>query len=161
MLDDYLRHHGQAPAPPRVVNVVAAHHHLIPTPVELPGNPQIPIQARIMLGIHDAGSVLDKLSDHRVALFLHGHLHQARYRIVTSDSGWETAVCGAGTAGASESWLREEYRDGHQNSLALYDIEESGIRGHMMVYNQAFRRDPPVSFQVRDQPSRDERIGGG
>jgi hypothetical protein len=154
MQDDYLRHPGQT----RVINVVAAHHHLIPTPVELPGNPQIPIQARIMLGVHDAGSVLDKLSDNRVTLFLHGHLHEARYRIVTSDGGWQTAVCGAGTAGASESWLRQEYRDGHDNSLALYDIEENGISGRMMVYNETFRRAPPVRrFQIQDQPSRNQR----
>lgn len=154
MQDDYLRHPGQE----RVINVVAAHHHLIPTPVELPGNPQVPIQARIMLGIHDAGSVLDKLSDNRVALFLHGHLHEARYRIVISESGWQTAVCGAGAAGAAESWLRQEYRDGHDNSLALYDIEENGIRGRMMAYNEVFRRDPSARrFQIQDQPSRDQR----
>jgi hypothetical protein len=154
MQDDYLRHPGQT----RVINVVAAHHHLVPTPVELPGNPQIPIQARIMLGIHDAGSMLDKLSDKRVPLFLHGHLHKAGYRIITSDDDWQTAVCGAGTAGASEAWLRQEYRDGHDNSLALYDIEENAIRGRMMVYSEAFRRDPPVRrFQIQDQPSRNPR----
>jgi hypothetical protein len=145
MQDDYLRHPGRT----TVINVVAAHHHLVPTPVELPGNPQIPIQERIMLGIHDAGTVLDKLSDKRVSLFLHGHLHKAGYRIVTSDDDWLTAICGAGTAGASESWLRQEYRDGHDNSLALYEIEENAISGHMMVYSETFRRDPPVRhFQI-------------
>jgi hypothetical protein len=133
-----------------VVNVVAAHHHLVPTPVQLPDNPQLPLQERVMLGIHDAGSVLDKLSAMRVALFLHGHLHQARYRIVTSDDGWQTAVCGAGTAGASESWLRENYRENHTDSLALYDVQEDRIRGRMMVYDETFRRLPaPREFQIK------------
>jgi hypothetical protein len=152
MQDDYLRHTGQR----RIINVIVAHHHLVSTPVELPGNPQIPIQARIMLGIHDAGSVLDKLSHNRVTLFLHGHLHEARYRIVTAEGGWQTAICGAGTAGASENWLRQEYRDGHDNSLALYEITDNGIRGRMMVYDETFRhRDPPVRrFEIQDQPSR-------
>lgn len=151
MQDDYLRNQGQR----RIVNVIAAHHHLVPTPVELPGNPQIPIQARIMLGIHDAGGVLDKLSHNRVSLFLHGHLHEARYRIVTAEGGWQTAVCGAGTAGASENWLRQEYRDGHDNSLALYEITANGISGRMMIYDERFRhRDPPVrGFEIPDQPS--------
>jgi hypothetical protein len=149
MQDDYyLRSSAQI----RVINVVAAHHHLIPTPVEMPGNPQIPIQARIMLGIHDAGSVLDKLSDNWVALFLHGHLHEARYRIVTADSGWQTAVCGAGTAGASENWLRQEYLDGHDNSLALYDVDQDGLSGRVIVFNEKFRRAPFVRhFQIKDQ----------
>lgn len=150
MQDDYLRHPGKT----RVINVVAAHHHLIPTPVELPGNPQIPIQARIMLGVHDAGSVLDKLSDNRVSLFLHGHLHEARYRIISSDGDWQTAVCGAGTAGASDSWLREEFRDGHDNSLGLYNIEENGISGRIMLFNETFRRDSQVRrFRIQAQPS--------
>lgn len=152
MQDDYLRHPGQR----RTINVIAAHHHLVPTPVELPGNPQVPIQARIMLGIHDAGNVLDKLSHSGVALFLHGHLHEARYRIVTAEGGWQAAVCGAGTAGASESWLRQEYRNGNDNSLALYEIMDNRIRGRMVVYDETFRhRDPPVrSFEIQDQPSR-------
>jgi hypothetical protein len=154
MQDDHLRYAGQM----RIINVVAAHHHLIPTPVELPGNPQVPIQARIMLGVHDAGSVLDKLSDNRVTLFLHGHLHEARYRIVTSDAGWQTAVCGAGTAGASESWLRQEYRNGHDNSLALYEINDNGISGRMIIYDDKFHRDPPARrFQIQDQPPRKQR----
>jgi hypothetical protein len=152
MQGDYLNNHGQK----RIINVIAAHHHLVPTPVELPGNPQVPIQARIMLGIHDASSVLDKLSHNRVTLFLHGHLHEARYHIVIAESGWQAAVCGAGTAGASENWLRQEYRDGHDNSLALYEVTGDGIRGGMMVYDETFRhRDPPVRpFEIQDQPSR-------
>lgn len=146
MHDDYI-HRGQA----RVINVVAAHHHLISTVVELPDNPQIPIQARIMLGIHDAGSVLDKLRDNRVALFLHGHLPEPQYRIITADSGWQTAVCGAGTAGAAESWLRQEYLDIHDNSLALYDVNEDGIRGCMIDYNESFRRERSIRrFQIHD-----------
>jgi hypothetical protein len=153
MQDDHLRYAGQT----RVINAVAAHHHLIPTPVELPGNPQVPIQARIMLGVHDAGSVLDKLSDNRVTLFLHGHLHEARYRIVTSDGGWQTAVCGAGTAGTSESWLRQEYRNGHDNSLALYEIDDNGVSGRMIIYNEKFHRELSIRrFYIQDQSSRNQ-----
>lgn len=143
---DYLRHHAHT----RVINVVAAHHHLIPTLVQLPGDPQISIQERVMLGIDDAGSVLDKLSQNRVVLFLHGHLHRAGYRIITSDDGWQTAVCAAGTAGASENWLHQEYRHSHDNSLALYDIGEDRIRGRILTYDEAFGRDPSVrKFEIR------------
>jgi hypothetical protein len=141
MRDDYLRYRG----PGLLVNAVAAHHHLISTPVKLPeGATPEPVRARVMPGIHDAREVLLKLSASRVSLFLHGHLHEADCYTVTSDDGWRTAVCSAGTAGAAEGWLRSRYRENHRNHLALYDVEDGSISGRMLAFDEDFRRSPPV-----------------
>lgn len=141
MREDYLRHHGHT----TVVNAVMAHHHLISTPVKTPETvPQEPVQMRVMPGIQDARDVLAKLSASRVTLFLHGHLHEPDCYTVTSADGWRTVVCGAGTAGAAEGWLRTKYHDNHANSLALYEVSDDLIRGRMLIYDQDFRTTPPA-----------------
>lgn len=149
MRDDYLRYRG----PGRVINAVAAHHHLISTPVKLPeGVTPEPVRARVMPGIHDAREVLLKLNASKVALFLHGHLHEADYYTVTSDDGWQTVVCSAGTAGAAEGWLRSRYRESHRNYLALYDVEDGSISGKMLSFDEDFRRSSPDrEFKITDQ----------
>lgn len=149
MRDDYLRYRG----PGLLVNAVAAHHHLISTPVRLPeGATPEPVRARVMPGIHDAREVLVKLSASRVSLFLHGHLHEADCYTVTSDDGWQTVVCSAGTAGAAEGWLRSRYRENHRNHLALYDVEDGSISGRMLAFDEDFRRSSPVrEFKITDQ----------
>jgi hypothetical protein len=151
MRDDYLRHRG----PGLLVNAVAAHHHLISTPVKLPeGATPEPVRSRVMPGMHDAREVLLKLSASRVSLFLHGHLHEADCYTVTSDDGWQTVVCSAGTAGAAEGWLRSRYRENHRNHLALYDVEDESISGKMFSFDEDFRRSSPArefSIAVADQ----------
>jgi 3',5'-cyclic AMP phosphodiesterase CpdA len=146
----------------RVINAIAAHHHLISTPVLLPeAAPQEPVQDTVMPGIRDARDVLGKLSSSRVALFLHGHLHEADSYTVISD-GWHTAVCCAGTSGASDGWLRSRYRDNQGNSLAVYSVEDGRIGGRMIVYDERIRRSPQpvVSFVLQDQQSRISSAGG-
>jgi len=146
----------------RVINAIAAHHHLISTPVLLPeAATQEPVQDTVMPGIRDARDVLDKLSSSRVALFLHGHLHEADSYSVISD-GWQTAVCCAGTSGASDGWLRSRYRDNQGNSLAVYSVEDGRIGGRMIVYDERIRRSsqPVVSFVLEDQQPRISSIGG-
>jgi hypothetical protein len=151
MRDDYLRYRG----PGLLINAVAAHHHLISTPVKLPeGATPEPVRARVMPGIHDAREVLLKLSASRVSLFMHGHLHEADCYTVTSDDGWQTVVCSAGTAGAAEGWLRSRYRENHRNYLALYDVEDGSVRGRMLSFDEDFRRSSPVrEFTITDQRS--------
>jgi len=114
-----------------------------------------------MPGIRDARDVLGKLSSSRVALFLHGHLHEADSYTVIS-GGWQTAVCCAGTSGASDGWLRARFRDNQRNSLALYAVEDGGIGGRMIVYDEHIRRSPqPVaSFVLEDQQPRISSTGG-
>ena len=147
MLRDYLRSRGGGS---QVVNVVAAHHHLVPATPKLPADvPQESVRARLMPGIHDAREALAKLNASRVTLFLHGHLHETDLHIFSSDDGWQTALCSAGTAGAAGWWLRSKYRDNHANSLALYNIENRGIHGRMFVFDEDFRRASPVrSFDI-------------
>jgi hypothetical protein len=124
-----------------VVNVVAAHHHLVPATPSLPTNvPQESVRSRLMPGIHDARDVFGALSANRVSLFLHGHLHEAEVFILTSDDGWQTAVCGPGTAGAAGWWLRSKYRDNHSNSVALYSIRNQRIQGRMFIFDEDQRR---------------------
>jgi 3',5'-cyclic AMP phosphodiesterase CpdA len=132
------------------------------TAVRLPeAATQEPVRDRVMPGIRDARDVLDKLSSSRVALFLHGHLHQADSYTVIS-GGWQTAVCCAGTSGASDGWLRSRYRDSQGNSLALYAVEDGRINGRMIVYDERIRRSPQpvVSFVLEGQQSRISSIGG-
>ena len=146
----------------RVINAIAVHHHLISTPVLLPEAAiQVPVRDRVMPGIRDARDVLGKLSSSRVALFLHGHLHEADSYTVIS-GGWQTAVCCAGTSGASDGWLRARFRDNQRNSLALYAVEDGGIGGRMIVYDEHIRRSPqPVaSFVLEDQQPRISSTGG-
>jgi len=137
----------------RVINVVAAHHHLVPTLVKLPElAAEASVRERLMPGIHDARDVLEKLAVNRVRLFLHGHLHQPDFLFISSDDGWQTAVCGAGTAGAAEGWLREKYRSHHENALAIYDIEDTHIAGRMFRFDEDFHRSPAVKhFRIADQ----------
>jgi hypothetical protein len=120
-----------------VVNVVAVHHHLVPATPRLPTNvPQESVSSRLMPGIHDARDVFAKLRAHRISLFLHGHLHEAEVFILSSDDGWQTAVCGAGTAGAAGWWLRSKYRDNHANSVALYNVRNRKILGKMFIFDE-------------------------
>lgn len=111
----------------------------MPTTVKLPETAhQKPADARVMLGMYDSLDIRTKLSASRVALYLHGHLHEPDCYVVVSD-GWHTAICGAGTAGASDRWLRSRYRDNHGNSLALISIADDAIHGSIFVYNEDFR----------------------
>lgn len=153
MRQDYLHNHGTT----RVVNVVTAHHHIVPTLVRPPeAATQAPVRARVMHGMHDARDVLSRLSASRVTLYLHGHLHEADCYIVTSDDGWQTVVCCPGTAGASDRWLRSKYRDNHGNSLALIQIEDDQIRGRMFAYSEELRHSssPIRQFEIKDQQAR-------
>jgi hypothetical protein len=145
----------------QVINAIAVHHHLISTPVRLPeAVAQEPVRDRVMPGIRDARDVLDKLSSSRVALFLHGHLHEADSYTVISDD-WQTAVCCAGTSGASAGWLRSRYRDNQGNSLGIYAVEDGRIAGRMIAYDERIRRSPQpvVSFLLEDQQLRIPGIG--
>ena len=138
MRDDYLHNHGHT----LVINAVAAHHHMLSTPVKLPETaPQEPIQARVMPGMHDARDLLAKLSANRVVLYLHGHLHEPDLYTLMSADGWQTLICSAGTAGASDGWLRSRYRDNPGNSLGVLDIDISGrqIIGRSFLYDEEFR----------------------
>ena len=121
---------------------------------------QEPVRDRVMPGIRDARDVLDKLSSSRVALFLHGHLHEADSYTVISDD-WQTAVCCAGTSGASAGWLRSRYRDNQGNSLGIYAVEDGRIAGRMIAYDERIRRSPQpvVSFLLEDQQLRIPGIG--
>jgi len=140
MHDDYLRHHGHT----MVVNAVAAHHHILSTPVKLADM----ARARVMPGLHDARDLLTRLSANRVALYLHGHLHEPDLYTLTSEDGWQTIVCSAGTAGASDGWLRSNYRVNQGNSLAVIDIDTraSAIRARSFLYDEGFR---PASSPYR------------
>jgi hypothetical protein len=151
MMQDYRRSRA---AGRRVINVVAAHHHLIPTLVKLPETATLAsVRERLMPGIHDARDLLARLAANRVRLFLHGHLHQPDFIFVSSDDGWQTAVCSAGTAGAAEWWLRTKYRSHHENSIALYDVEDACITGRMISFGEDFHRSSPVKhFRIADQP---------
>ncbi len=150
MQEDYDRHRGST----RVVNAVAAHHHIVSTLVKLPETMHHEASgARIMRGMHDARDVLSRLSASRVALYLHGHLHEGDCYAILSDNGWQTAICGAGTAGASDRWLRSAYLDNQGNSLALIKIADDGIRGSIFTYNEDYRYPPALyrQFQIIDQ----------
>jgi hypothetical protein len=141
-----------------VVNVVAVHHHLVPATPKLPTHvPQESVSARLMPGIHDARDVFAKLRAHRVSLFLHGHLHEADFFLLGSDDGWQTAVCGAGTAGAAGWWLRSKYRDNHANSVALYTIRNRRIHGKMFIFDEdpraAMVRHFDIAAGLRQQAS--------
>ena len=155
MRQDYLHNHEST----YVINAIAIHHHLISTPVRFSeGATQEPVRDRVMPGIGDARDVLDKLSSSRVALFLHGHLHEADCYTL-SRSGWQTAVCSAGTAGASDAWLRSRYRDNRGNSLGVYSVEDGRIHGKMLAYDEHIRPQPAIEFALDDQQSR--ALGGG
>jgi hypothetical protein len=135
MHDDYLFNHQRT----LVINAIAAHHHILSTPVKLPETaPQEPMRARVMPGMHDARDLLTRLSANRVALYLHGHLHEPDMYTLTSDDGWQTVVCSAGTAGASDGWLRSHYRDNQVNSLTVIDIDaaEAGIHARSFLYDE-------------------------
>ena len=158
MRQDYWDNNERA----RVINVIAVHHHLISKAVRLPEAAiQEPVRDRVMPGIRDARDVLDKLSSSRVALCLHGHLHEADFYTLIS-GGWQTVVCCAGTSGASDGWLRSRYRDNQGNSLAVYAVEDGRIDGRMIAYDERIRRSPqPVgSFVLEDQQPRILNIGG-
>jgi hypothetical protein len=150
MRADYDRHRGST----RVVNVVAAHHHIVSSLVRLSEMAHKEASgARIMQGMHDGRDVLSRLGASRVALYLHGHLHEGDCYIILSDDNWPTAVCGAGTAGASDRWLRSTYRDNHGNSLALIGITDDGIHGSIFTYNEDYRYPPSLfrQFNIKDQ----------
>jgi hypothetical protein len=151
MLQEYLHYHRLGT---RIVNVVAAHHHLISTSVELPETePRRPAWTRALQGICDAGEVLARLNSNRVALYLHGHLHEAAFRIVTSGNGWQTAVCGAGTAGASDGWLRNHYRRNRGNSFTLYKVGEDRISGEMFaIEGEPEHSSAMTRFELVDNP---------
>ena len=142
----------------RVINVVAAHHHLIPTLVKLPlAAEDVSIKGRQSPGIHDAREVLEKLAANRVRLFLHGHLHEPEFLIISSPDGWLTAVCGAGTAGAAEDWLRTKYRSNYENTIAIYDIEEHHVRGRafsLAPYQARAMKEFRIPDQFPDQSVR-------
>ena len=149
MRDDYLRNHGNN----RVINVIATHHHIMPTTVKLPETAnQKPVDARVMLGMYDSLDIRTKLSASRVALYLHGHLHEPDCYAIVSD-GWQTGISGAGTAGASDRWLRSRYRDNHGNSLALISIADDTIHGSIFVYNEdlSSSSSPFKKFHIKDQ----------
>jgi hypothetical protein len=150
MRDDYLRNHRNTV----VINAVAAHHHIMSTPVKLPTTaPQKSAQARVMPGMHDARDVISKLSTSRVTLYLHGHLHEADVYTIASDGDWRTVVCGAGTAGASDAWLRSRYRDNHGNSLTVIDVADKLVQGRTFVYDEDFRHTsaPFKTFEIKVQ----------
>jgi hypothetical protein len=153
---DYLQNHESMD----VINAIAVHHHLISTPVRLSaeGATQEPVRDRVMPGIRDARDVLDKLSSSRVALFLHGHLHEADCYTLSRD-GWQTAICSAGTAGASDGWLRSRYRDNRGNSLGVYAVDDGRIHGTMFAYDEHIRPQPVTNLVLEDQQSR--ALGGG
>jgi hypothetical protein len=86
-----------------------------------------------------------KLGTYRISLFLHGHLHEADFQtVVTSDDGWKTTLCSPGSAGASAEWLRSRYHEGHNNSLALYEIRDGKIQGRALSFDERFNADPPT-----------------
>lgn len=153
MRQDYLR---AQKAGERVINVVAAHHHLIPTLVKLPERAaQASVRERLLPGIHDARDLLVKLAAGRVRLFLHGHLHQPDLIYISSDDGWQTAVCSSGTVGAADWWLRTKYRTNHDNAIALYDVEDAAISARMFAFSEDFSRPGPAKhFRMADHPTR-------
>ncbi len=153
MMQDYLRSRETGK---RVVNIVAAHHHPVPTIVRLPvtkaGEPG---REHRMPGILDARELFTKLAANRVRLFLHGHLHEPEYLRVASDDGWEVVLCSAGTAGAAEWWLRSNYRNNYNNSIALYDIEDAQVSGRFMAFDEDFRSSVPLKrFRIPDPSPR-------
>jgi hypothetical protein len=136
----------------RAINMVATHHHLIPTLVKLPvAAKDVSIKERQSPGIHDAREVLEKLEANRVRLFLHGHLHQPEFLIINAPDGWQTAVCGAGTAGAAEDWLRTKYRSNHENAIAIYDVEPHHIRGRAFLLGEHYRAPAMKEFRIPDE----------
>lgn len=150
MREDYLHNHQST----RVINAVAAHHHIMPTTVKLPVTVrQEPPRARVMLGMYDSLDLRSKLSASRVALYLHGHLHDPDCYAIVSDDGWQTGIIGAGTAGASDPWLRERFRDNRGNSLAVIKIESNAIIGSIFLYNEDFRDQarPFKQLHIKDQ----------
>jgi hypothetical protein len=159
MREDYLRHHESV----RVINAVAAHHHIVATPVRLSETARKEndgAYTTIMRGMQDARDVFTRLGRNRIALYLHGHLHEGDCYAVVSDGVWQTAICGSGTAGASDRWLRAHYRDSYGNSLALIDVERDRIRGRIFVYNEDPHEDhrhsssPFRQFHINDQQIR-------
>jgi hypothetical protein len=147
MRDDHLRNHSDI----SVINAIVAHHHIMTTPVKSPDTvPQEPVGARVMIGMHDARDIVARLDASHVALYLHGHLHQPDLYTITSDDNWRSVICSAGTAGASDLWLRSRYRDNHGNSIAVIDIAQNQIRGRAFVYDEDFRHSaaPFKRFEV-------------
>jgi hypothetical protein len=139
MRDDYLRNHHTRV----VINVVTAHHHAMSTAVRLPSTAGAnSAHARVMPGMRDALDMHAKLRASRVAIYLHGHLHNADNYAHVSDDGWRTVVSGAGTAGAADSWLRAHFRDNYGNSLTVIDVADNLVRGRTFVYDEEFQPSP-------------------
>jgi hypothetical protein len=145
MRQDYLtgRAHGR-----RVVNVVAAHHHLISTTIRLRQHDLV-VDSE-MPGISDARDVLQRLRDNKVRLFLHGHLHSPESIPMPSNDGWQFWISGAGTAGAAEYLLRDTMYP--RNHLAVFDFGPDTIRCRVLGFDEEFLRYPIVGeIAIPDQ----------